>query len=164
MANGEARHATTPNMECHCTINPKWLNLGCHIRGWLTDSQGNPLQSDIVDLDVGARLYVDFDFSGDLARVICGDWCIQLGLESIGSCCPEKCFSQKIKHDPCRNPGDRYETYFEINRDTLPPGDGDCSCLYEVCVTMQLFDGCTPSRPTPIVAHCCMEYLHTYAA
>lgn len=103
----------------------------------------------IISTNQDWRVKVDWYIKGHLVRHMCGSWCLNVVLESIG---PGTEYSLpkggvEIPMDPCGN-GEYSET-IRIPAGTIDPND--CGTLYVLAVTLTSKDPC--EKPGHIAAY-----------
>ena len=100
----------------------------------------------VIRIDSDWTVHVEWAFKGHLSKLICGTWCINVLLESIGPG-PELRLpdpAHRVKLDPC---GDgHYELWCHIPAGTVPADA--CGSPYKCVVSITFEDYC--ERPGPI--------------
>jgi hypothetical protein len=112
--------------------------------------------NNIISADDDFYVVWDIWVKGPLWRLICGCWCVDLRLESIGQG-EEFSLSQRIGHRKgcgfrCCFHGCRHCHFCHkvcVPGGTIPAGK--CSSIYLLAATFQLLDHC--GRPAPIVGY-----------
>jgi hypothetical protein len=100
----------------------------------------------IIRIDTDWSVHVEWELTGHLAKLICGHWCVNVLLESMGPGPELKLpnYSHEVPLDPC---GDgRYELWCDIRRGTVPAEA--CGTPYKMVVTITYFNEC--GKPGPI--------------
>jgi hypothetical protein len=125
---------------------------------------GGIAPTNIIRIDQDWGVLVKWRTSGCLTRMICGTYCLNVCLESIGPGpelrLPEK--SVKVELDPCSAQGDpltaNYKCYIDIPRGTVKPEH--CSVPYKVVTTLTYLEPC--GTPGPIAAYVEGQILQFY--
>ena len=113
---------------------------------------GGLTPTNIIRIDQDWGVLVKWRTSGALTRMICGTWCLNVCLESIGPgdelTLPLK--PVNVKLDPCSAKGNplacNYKCYIEIPRGTVKPKH--CSTPYKIVTTLTYLEPC--GTPGPI--------------
>jgi len=108
--------------------------------------------TNIIRIDQDWGVLVKWRTSGALTRMICGTWCLNVCLESIGPgeelTLPHKLV--KVELDPCSAKGKpltcNYKCYIEIPRGCVKPQH--CSTPYKIVTTLTYLEPC--GTPGPI--------------
>jgi hypothetical protein len=109
----------------------------------------------IIRTDQEWGVKINWELKGSLAEYICGEWCIRVCLESIGSG-PERSWEYRIPLDPCGNGKYYYDFKFK-------PGDitaDYCSTPYKPVVTVTYNSVC--HVPGPIAGFVELPILQFY--
>jgi len=120
-----------------------------HLHFDLFDLDENP--NHVISIKDGAYVCLHWYLKGELARLICGRWCVQVYLENLGKDvegCRDITLRRVVRTLRC-NQG-HYWLCIKI-----PPGQLDpdmCSCLYKLAVSIQLIDKC--GKPVPFAGFC----------
>ncbi|MGH7491869.1 MAG: hypothetical protein ACREOO_05695 [bacterium] len=115
---------------------------------------GGAAPANIIRLSQTWGVLVKWKTSGCLVRMICGEWCVKIHLESMGPG-PELTLPRGPAHiplTPC-DAKDKHVIYYKYNL-VVPPGVIDarhCSTPYKLVTTLTYFDEC--KTPGPIAAH-----------
>jgi hypothetical protein len=125
---------------------------------------GGVAPTNIIRIDQDWGVLVKWRTSGCLTRMICGTWCLNVCLESIGPGpelrLPEK--AVKVELDPCSAKGNpltaTYKCYVEIPRGYVKPEH--CSIPYKVVTTLTYLEPC--GTPGPIAAYVEGQILQFY--
>ncbi|MEM7119289.1 MAG: hypothetical protein AAF614_43140 [Chloroflexota bacterium] len=117
--------------------------LSGKINAVIVDHEGVP-PGNIVRADNNWAVQFDWSLKGALASCICGDWCLYVRLESIGTG-PEYSLGEvRIPLDPC---GDgHYSHKFEVAAGTI--SSEGCGPVYKAVATLTYITPC--DRPGPI--------------
>jgi hypothetical protein len=116
---------------------------------------GGVAPATIIRADQTWGVLVKWKTSGCLVPMICGEWCIQIHLESMGPG-PELEWPKKphyVPLDPCAAKGKYHTVYYKCNI-VCPPGivEADhCSTPYKCVTTLTYHDPC--GKPGAIAAH-----------
>jgi hypothetical protein len=113
---------------------------------------GGIAPTNIIRIDQDWGVLVKWRTSGVLTRMICGTWCLNVCLESIGPGeelrLPLKTY--KVELDPCSAKGNpltcNYKCYIEIPRGTVKPKH--CTTPYKIVTTLTYLEPC--GTPGPI--------------
>lgn len=109
--------------------------------------------SNIINHDQEYVVRVCMELGSSIKRILCGEWCVNLGVESCG---PAKEFrlSQVILMDNCNDAPDCVE--FRIRgRDFENADSNHCGDLFQFCVTVIARDACANShKPIGIAGFC----------
>jgi hypothetical protein len=138
------------SMQCYVEVpTPAQMSL----RGSLTADfiAGGPLPVNIIHVNQDASVVVTIDFEGsDLARLLCLEWCVSVGFESIG---PGEEFNLppvKQKQAVCNNSKIVITVPVPANRFKLD--ENSCGGTYIMAVNVLALDNC--GKPTPFSGYC----------
>ena len=112
----------------------------------------------IISIADAFEVCVRWKLEGSLARLICGEWCVCVFFESLGPCDDFQAVTPCPHFEIVNCNDEEYEECFTIPAGTVQAAQ--CSCPYQVIVTLTIFDDC--GRPAPIAAHCMGPVLQFY--
>jgi hypothetical protein len=99
-------------------------------------------ESNVIKISQNWGVRVKWDLDGSLIPFICGYWCINLFMESIGPG-PELQLPEKeieLKLDPCEHPDGKYHYDIKVRAGTVPVGC--CATPYKLVVAVTYKDMC----------------------
>jgi hypothetical protein len=105
----------------------------------------------VISVRDGAYVCLHWWLTGELARLICGRWCVQVYLENLGRDvhgCQDITLRKTVGTLKC-NRG-HYWLCIRIPPNRLNPSM--CSCVYQLAVSIQLLDKC--GKPVPFAGFC----------
>ena len=148
-----------PNLDCPFDISPIATRLHGAMRATIYEEDQSGPQEHI---DVANDWYVDIEWylKGHLTRHLCGKFCLNVHLESIGKGEEYSFGPEYVDMDPCGN--GYYRHRFHIKAGEVKAGD--CGRLYLVAVTLSSLDECKGQGH--INAYCkegCVMFVNTPA-
>ena len=109
--------------------------------------------TNIISHDQKYVVRVCLDFQSKWKKIICAEWCINLGVEGCGSA-KEFGRTAVIKLDPCKTTPDCYD--FEIDgKDFESANSNHCGEVFSFCLSGILRDSCPGSNLPLGVAFMC---------
>lgn len=144
----QGEHATR-DMSCSFEIETYDPALSGTIRAYVVDNENDSNPANVIDVDAGGKIVVEWDIQGALKSHLCGAWCVTAYLESIGPgaeiAIPGSC---ECMESGCFNKGPWRKEF------VIPTGIevNSCGSLYQIGVTLTSKD--CDGNPGHIAAFC----------
>ena len=151
MSNG---HPSERFGECRFEIDPYICRVWGDIAAYVHEgapAEGLQDPTTIIDCDEDWHVVVRWHLHGALVHHLCGEFCVNVFLESIGPAKEYKLHGGRVKMEPC---GDgEYELVIPVPAGTVGcDDDNECGLLYIIAVTLTSVDPC--GNPGHIAAYC----------
>ena len=126
-----------PNFDCPFDISPIAARLKGAMRATIYE-EGQQGPQEHIDISNDWVVDVEWYLKGHLTKHLCGEFCIEVHLESIGEGREYTLGPQHVKMDPCGK--GYYRHLFKVPAGHIQAGD--CGRLYIVAVTLTSKDAC----------------------
>lgn len=120
--------------------------------------EGDTPSNNIIEAGKPWRVHVEWELTGALVPCICGYWCLNLFMESIGPGPEIKLPSNdiRVKLHPCE--GGKYSADIDVYAGTIQPEH--CSAPYKAVVGLTYLDVC--ERPGPMAGYYTLPIINFY--